>query len=311
MGGFVSSVGNAISGAVSDVGNLLSNPTVDALGLGALDLATGGLAAPLDAGALFTDAATGGTFAGDAFSLGSAGADLGGAAGAAGGAASSLFTPEILAQASASGDPIGYLSSLSGLTPEELTAATTPAQSATSLSDLLGTAKTGTQLIGGLGQLAQGAKLLGGTGVKPQQAAPFAPYQAGLASQLNNLIQNPSTVTSTPGYQFNLQQYMQQLQAKQAAQGSLVGGGALVQAGQMGQQYAQSSLGQQENLLASLTGASQSPASAAQAAQGIGLGNTGATALGLNALTGGASNVINPLQTLYSQYNQSSPSQQG
>jgi hypothetical protein len=301
MGGFVSSVGNAISGAVSDVGNLLSNPTVDALGLGALDIATGGLAAPLDATALMSDAALGGSFAGDAFSLGTAAADAGTAA--------SAITPAMLAAAQSSSDPIGMLSYLSSATPAEVSAATSGgAGSALSLADVLNTAKTGSQLIGGLGQLGTVAKLLGGTGVKAQQAAPFAPYQAGLAAQLNNLIQNPSTVTTTPGYQFNLQQYMQALQAQQAAQGKLASGGALVQAGQMGQQYAQSSLANQESLLASLTGATQSPASAAQAAQGVSLGNTAATQLALQGLSSGTSNVVNPLATLYSQYNTQSPS---
>jgi hypothetical protein len=301
MGGFVSSVGNAISTAVSDVGSVLSNPTVDALGLGALDVATGGLAAPLDATALMSDAALGGSFAGDAFSLGTAAADAGTAA--------SAITPAMLAAAQASSDPIGMLSYLSTATPSEVAAATSGgAGSALSLADVLGTAKTGSQLIGGLGQLAGATKLLGGTGVKAQQAAPFAPYQAGLASQLNNLIQNPSTITSTPGYQFNLQQYMQALQAQQAAQGKLASGGALVQAGQMGQQYAQSSLANQEQLLASLTGATQSPASAATAGSNIGATNIGSTLGGISALSGGVSNVLNPLATLYSQYNTSSPS---
>ena len=82
----------------------------------------------------------------------------------------------------------------------------------------------------------------------------------------------------------------------------------MLQAQQFGQQYAQSSLTQQENLLATLSGANQSPAGAAQAQQGINFGQVGAGALGLQQLASGASNVLNPLQTLYSQYNQPSPS---
>ena len=147
----------------------------------------------------------------------------------------------------------------------------------TTLGDLAGYAKTGAQLIGGIGQLGQASKLLGGGGAtKPGVADPYAAYRPQAASQLQNLLSDPSTITSTPGYQFNLQQYMQQLQAKQASQGSLVGGGALLQAGQMGQQYATSSLQQQQQLLAQLSGATQSPAGAAQVQQGINFGQSGA-----------------------------------
>ena len=178
----------------------------------------------------------------------------------------------------------------------------------TTLGDLAGYAKTGAQLIGGIGQLGQAASLLGGGATKPGVADPYAAYRSQAASQLQNLLANPNTITSTPGYQFNLQQGLQAQQAQQAAQGRLVSGGGLLQAQQFGQQYATSSLQQQQNLLATLSGANQAPAGAAQAQQGINFGQAGLGALGLQQLAGGAANVLNPLQTLYSQYNQSSPS---
>ena len=178
----------------------------------------------------------------------------------------------------------------------------------TTLGDLAGYAKTGAQLIGGIGQLGQAASLLGGGATKPGVADPYAQYRSQAASQLQNLLANPNTITSTPGYQFNLQQGLQAQQAQQAAQGRLVSGGGLLQAQQFGQQYATSNLQQQQNLLATLSGANQAPAGAAQAQQGINFGQVGAGALGLQQLSGGAANVLNPLQTLYSQYNQSSPS---
>jgi hypothetical protein len=178
----------------------------------------------------------------------------------------------------------------------------------TTLGDLAGYAKTGAQLIGGIGQLGQASKLLGGGGTKPGVADPYAAYRPQAAAQLQNLLSNPSTITSTPGYQFNLQQGLQAQQAQQAAQGKLVSGGGLLQAQQFGQQYATSQLAQQQQLLAQLSGATQSPAGAAQAQQGINFGQAGAGALGLQQLVGGAANVLNPLQTLYAQYNQSSPS---
>jgi hypothetical protein len=177
------------------------------------------------------------------------------------------------------------------------------------LQGLLGTAKTGAQLVGGLGQLAQGAQLLGGAGkVAPQQADPFAQYRSGLAGQLNQLLTSPQTVTTTPGYQFNLAQGLQAQQAQQAAQGRLVSGGALLQSQQFGQQLAGQSYQQQLQNLASLSGATQSPATGTGAIQSTALGNVGQTALGLQGLGGGAANVLNPLATLYSQYNTPSPS---
>ena len=176
------------------------------------------------------------------------------------------------------------------------------------LGQLAGYAKTGAQLIGGIGQLGQAGALLGGGQTKPGVADPYAQYRSQAAGQLQNLLADPNTITSTPGYQFNLQQGLQAQQAQQAAQGRLVSGGGLLQAQQYGQQYATSSLQQQQNLLATLSGANQSPAGAAQAQQGINFGQAGAGALGLQQLASGASNVLNPLQTLYSQYNQSSPS---
>jgi len=179
----------------------------------------------------------------------------------------------------------------------------------TTLGDLAGYAKTGAQLIGGIGQLGQAASLLGGGGrTKPGVADPYAQYRSQAAAQLQNLLANPNTITTTPGYQFNLQQGLQAQQAQQAAQGRLVSGGGLLQAQQFGQQYATSSLQQQQALLAQLSGATQAPAGAAQAQQGINFGQVGAGALGLQQLAGGAANVLNPLQTLYSQYNQPSPS---
>ena len=177
------------------------------------------------------------------------------------------------------------------------------------LGQLAGYAKTGAQLIGGIGQLGQAGALLGGGGqTKPGVADPYAAYRPQAAAQLQNLLSDPSTITSTPGYQFNLQQGLQAQQAQQAAQGRLVSGGALLQANQFGQQYATSSLQQQQTLLAQLSGATQSPAGAAQAQQGINFGQVGAGALGLQQLAGGAANVLNPLATLYAQYNQPSPS---
>ena len=177
------------------------------------------------------------------------------------------------------------------------------------LGQLAGYAKTGAQLIGGIGQLGQAASLLGAGGqTKPGVADPYAAYRPQAAAQLQNLLSNPSTITSTPGYQFNLQQGLQAQQAQQAAQGRLVSGGGLLQAQQFGQQYATSQLSQQQALLSQLSGATQAPAGAAQAQQGINFGQSGAFNYGLQTLASGVNGVANPLATLYAQYNNPSPS---
>jgi hypothetical protein len=178
-----------------------------------------------------------------------------------------------------------------------------------SIPGILGTVSQGTQLVGGLGQLYLMSQLLGGQGrVSPQTVDPYGAYRSTNAAQLNALLQNPNTITSTPGYQFNLSQGLNALQAQQAAQGRLVSGGALLQGQQWGQQFAQSNLQQQEQLLAQLSGATQSPATAATTQSNLAMSNLGQTALGLQAFGSGTANVLNPLATLYSQYNTPSPS---
>jgi hypothetical protein len=186
------------------------------------------------------------------------------------------------------------------------------------LSDILGYAKTGAQVIGGLGQLAGGVgQIMGGSsamkagkavGELAKQADPYAAYRPQAAAQLQNLLSDPSTITKTPGYQFQLGQGLQALQAQQASQGRLVSGGALLQAQQFGQNYAQSNLQQQQQLLAQLSGATQSPASAATAQAGLIGGQLGGQLGGLQSIASGVGGVINPLQTLYAQYNTPSPS---
>jgi hypothetical protein len=196
-------------------------------------------------------------------------------------------------------------------------------QTGSGLSDLLGYAKTGSQIAGGLAGLAKmaggGARVAGGVQAQQTgkqisalapQAAPFQPYQSQLSAQLFKLLSDPGTVTSTPGYQFNLQQGLQAQQAQQAAQGRLVSGGALLQANQFGQQYAQSSLNQQESMLASLTGATQSPAAAATAQGNLLAGGLGGQLGGSQAIAGGLGTIASPLSSLYSLYNQASPDQQ-
>ena len=186
-----------------------------------------------------------------------------------------------------------------------------PASQGTSLGDILKTAQSGAGIVGGLARMAGGVGAIQAgqqAGQYAKQADPFAQYRSGYAAQLSNLLANPQTITSTPGYQFNLGQGLQAMQAQQAAQGRLVSGGGLLQAQQFGQNYAQSNLQQQQALLAQLSGATQSPATGATAQAGLTAGQLGGTLGGAQAIAGGLGQVLNPLQTLYSNYNNPSPS---
>jgi hypothetical protein len=78
--------------------------------------------------------------------------------------------------------------------------------------------------------------------------------QQQYATMLNNLISNPSSVTSTPGYQFNLQQGEDAVAREMGASGMLGSGNEGIALTQYGQNFATSSLTQQEQLLASLSG---------------------------------------------------------
>ena len=199
-------------------------------------------------------------------------------------------------------DPTGSLAQM---------AAQSGGASLPSLGSILGYAKTAAPIIGGLGQITGGiGSLLAGqrAGQLAGQADPFGPYRSQYASQLSELMRNPQTVTSTPGYQFNLAQGLQGQQAQQAAQGRLVSGGALLQGQQFGQQLAGQTYQQQLATLASLSGAAQSPATGATAAGELLQDPNKALATAFQGFGGGAANVINPLQTLYSQYNSQSPS---
>lgn len=78
----------------------------------------------------------------------------------------------------------------------------------------------------------------GGQGTAQQQANPLAPYQQGWAQQLNQLMQDPSQVTKTPGYQFGLQSGQQQLQQGMAQTGQTQSGAEQIGMQNFGQQYA-------------------------------------------------------------------------
>lgn len=296
----VAAVGDAIGGAaIADaVGGAAATAATDTglatLGSSVLPAAT---AFGTGAGTLATDAA---------LAAGSTGLGAAGTAAATGG----LTAAEMAAGSTA---PAGFAGANTMSTADALSTlgnagvTTGGAAVPSTLSDLVSGAKTAGQVIGGLGQIAGGVRAMGGTGVSPQQADPFAQYRSTYAAQLANLLQSPQTVTTTPGYQFNLAQGLQAMQAQQAAQGRLVSGGGLIQAQQFGQNLASQSYQQQLANLASLSGATQAPATGAQAQAGIATQNIGGQLGGLQSIFGGVGQVANPLATLYANYNTATP----
>jgi hypothetical protein len=88
-----------------------------------------------------------------------------------------------------------------------------------------------------------------------QYASPFASQYGRYQDPLYNLVTNPSSITSTPGYQFRFDQGMQALERTLAAGGELNSGKALTESIEYGQNFATNELQRQEQLLSTLSGA--------------------------------------------------------
>jgi hypothetical protein len=86
-------------------------------------------------------------------------------------------------------------------------------------------------------------------------ADPFASQRGQYQGMLSNLINNPSSITSTPGYQFGLQQSQNAVQGSAAANGMVNSGNVLSALSTNAQGYASTQLTNQELLLAQLSGA--------------------------------------------------------
>lgn len=181
------------------------------------------------------------------------------------------------------------------------------AGSSWSLQDMAKAINTGGQLLGGVGKIASGIMGAKGTGVNASAADPFAQYRPGYADKLNAVMVNPNLVTELPGYQFNLRQGLDAMSAKQAQQGRLASGGALLESNAYGQNYAQNALKDYIGTLAQFSGATQAPGIGSTAAANIGAANLGSTMGGINAVSQGVGQISNPIATLYSMYNTGSP----
>jgi hypothetical protein len=116
-------------------------------------------------------------------------------------------------------------------------------------------------------------------GINASNANSIASTQEGMAStifgeqqsfesQLAKLVQNPSSITSTPGYAFNEQQGQQALARQFAAGGFSGSGNEGIGITEFGQNYAMNTYSQQAQLLAQLAGITNasSPSQAGEAA---------------------------------------------
>lgn len=151
----------------------------------------------------------------------------------------------------------------------------------------------------------------GGASGAAGAADPFASQRGQYQDMLSALIKDPSSITSQPGYQFNLDQGLKSVTGNAAASGLLNSGNLLTSLQQYGSSYASNQLQNQELLLAQLAGANVgSPGTAGQILQGQNqlnqqssslLGNAvgGAVTQGFNAFgnSGGGYSGGNPFAT--------------
>ena len=118
------------------------------------------------------------------------------------------------------------------------------------------------------------------------------------AQMLHSLITNPSSVTSLPGYQFNLQQGEQAVARTMAGSGYAGSGNEAIALTQYGQNYATSAYDNQIKVLSSLAGLGSpvNPTQSLSTASGAGTASfnelgavLGSAGFGANANNGGSS----------------------
>lgn len=122
--------------------------------------------------------------------------------------------------------------------------------------------------------------MLGGSSAQQQAqaASPFTGQYQQYQPMLANLVNNPSSVTSTPGYQFNLSQGETAVNQGMAGMGLLGSGNQGAALTQYGQNYATSQYQTQLQNLMSLSGVNYGSGQAAASA--LAGGNKAAGALG-------------------------------
>lgn len=133
-------------------------------------------------------------------------------------------------------------------------------------------------VVGSVAGAAVSSAIGGGGSSGAQQAAgasdPFASQRPQYQQMLQNLINNPSSVTSTPGYQYQMNQALLGVEGSAAANGMLNSGNVLSALTTQAGNQASTQYYNQAELLAQLAGANiGSPGTAGQILQGQNLAN--------------------------------------
>ncbi len=126
---------------------------------------------------------------------------------------------------------------------------------------ILGGVSSAVGIASGVSNLFGGGTSGGGNVAGGSYYDPFAQYRGQYANQLNQLMANPASITSTPGYQFNMQQGQQALNRQAAQTGQQQSGAQQIALQQYNQGFAGSYLNNQLSQLSQLSGATQSPLS--------------------------------------------------
>ena len=172
--------------------------------------------------------------------------------------------------------------------------------------EFLATAASVIGIAGGLNSMFGGNSSSGGQQAT-NQANPLAPYQQGWAQQLNQLMQNPSSITSTPGYTFGMGQGLQALQRTMAGAGQTQSGQEQIDLQQYGQGYAGQQLQQQISTLGNLsTGNAVQGQQAGVQQQQYGLQNIGQGLGALANIYNTTPSMTNPQASSYYNYGGSS-----
>lgn len=151
-------------------------------------------------------------------------------------------------------------------------------------------------VVGGVASAATGSLLGGGGGGASSAAAaadPFTSQRGQYQDQLSKLLNNPSSITSDPGYQFQLKQGLDAVNGSMAAGGFLNSGNRASALEKYGQDYASTQLQNKELFLAQLAGANVgSPGTAGQIMQNQNQLNQQAAGVVANQVGGAVNNLV-------------------
>lgn len=138
----------------------------------------------------------------------------------------------------------------------------------------------------------------GGSGGAAAAADPFAAQRAQYQQQLSDLMKNPSSITSDPGYQFQLGEGLGAVNGAMAQGGYLNSGNRLTALQKEGQDFASTQLQNKELFLAQLAGANVgSPGEAGAILQQQNQANQQAGGIFGNALGQGVSSLVSSFNT--------------